>query len=460
MTPVLQRAAASAAPPSVRVTGAAQPLRDATSRTGNSALDAIEAEAWRERFLAARDARDTRGQAIAFLALTERDPGAFAEAELRAPLVALAARLALDGDDRADEVFTALAERIGASGIDVLYEIASTRGGSKGARRAEAQLARPEVRARASMQLAVTLDLRAARCADKPGLFARAAADGDVRTLRVLDRLRAPDACRGDGQCCWYGDARLGQAAREITARFRSEQRCCSRSGAGRSGGASAPAAQRQRLERGIGARRRRDHRLRRRGAAAVGARRHARQDRRRRHRARPARGGRRHAVAAIAEVRRAASAQARVSASVAPAAMARSRTRTARLTSPRRKSTSPSSRKVSGSRGARVAARTSVVKAADSSRQARNMRPIASSTRGREACALAALRPSSITSARSTYGSGQGGAPIPASQLQSATVPAGCGSSSQAAMRSYVGEVVAVGAVEAASRCPDDAAC
>jgi eukaryotic-like serine/threonine-protein kinase len=224
-TPALRDAAGTPTPPVALRAGAAPPFRDAASHAGGQALDAIEADAWRERFLAARDAKDTRGLAIAFLALAARDPGAFADAALRAPLPALAARLAVDDDDRADEVFTTLAERIGSPGLDVLYDIASSRGGSKAARRAEALLAREGVRARASVALAVTLELRAARCADKPALFVRAAAEGDLRTLRVLERLRAPDACRGDGQCCWYGDPRLGRAAREIGERARRERR-------------------------------------------------------------------------------------------------------------------------------------------------------------------------------------------------------------------------------------------
>jgi serine/threonine-protein kinase len=193
---------------------------DASSRTATATLDAIEATAWRDRFRAAREAKDGRGIAIATLALAERDPTTFRDREFTAPLASLATRMAFEGDPRTDELFRTLGERMGSEGVDVLYEIASTRGGSKGAQRANVELAKPEVAARASRELSIALELRDARCEDKRDLFARAGAEGDARTLRLLDRLRAPVACNGTGQCCYFGNAALDKAAKSILARL------------------------------------------------------------------------------------------------------------------------------------------------------------------------------------------------------------------------------------------------
>jgi eukaryotic-like serine/threonine-protein kinase len=154
--------------------------------------------------------RDFPHAAEAFFALADHEPAAFAEPLLLAPTRDLAAAVALSGSADADRVFAALAHRLGAAGPDVLYELVRTRGGSKAAARAEALLAEDEVAALATPALRITFGLRQAPCPAKAALLDRAAAEGDARTLVVMDTTAA--ACLGRSKA--LGDARAALKAR------------------------------------------------------------------------------------------------------------------------------------------------------------------------------------------------------------------------------------------------------
>jgi serine/threonine-protein kinase len=150
----------------------------------------------------------------AFLALVDHDVAAFHD-----PLVVVAARdvaaaAGVTGGDVADRVFEALELRLGTGGLDILYEIVRTRGGSKAAARAQSLLDRADVMARATPELRITFALREAPCADKPALLARAAAEGDGRTLLVMQTLGV--ACLGKSQA-------LGDAQRALAQRLRGQ---------------------------------------------------------------------------------------------------------------------------------------------------------------------------------------------------------------------------------------------
>ena len=121
-----------------------------------------------------------------FFTLVEHDAAAFREPLLATAARDLAVTIASVPGDEADRVFDALAHRLGSDGVDVLYEIVRTRGGSKAATRAEALLAQSDVSARGTPALQITYALRAAPCADKLALLDRAVATGDVRTQVVM----------------------------------------------------------------------------------------------------------------------------------------------------------------------------------------------------------------------------------------------------------------------------------
>ncbi len=175
--PSLAPARSAAAVTSAPAAAAAPPV------AAPSAVDPVA----RALFRNALAAHDFKHGIEPFFTLVEHDGEAF-----RDPLLATAARdlavtIASAAGDDADRVFEALAHRTGSDGIDVLYEIVRTRGGSKAATRAEAFLAQSDVSARGTPALQITYALRAAPCADKLALLDRAVQSGDGRTLVVLE---------------------------------------------------------------------------------------------------------------------------------------------------------------------------------------------------------------------------------------------------------------------------------
>ena len=125
----------------------------------------------------------------AFFTLAEHDPAALHDPALMAAARDTAAAAGVAGGAGADRLFVALGERFGSDGVDVLYEIVRTRGGSKAAVRAQEMLRQTPVIARATPELRITVTLRDAPCPDQTALLDRAAADGDVRTLVVLQTI-------------------------------------------------------------------------------------------------------------------------------------------------------------------------------------------------------------------------------------------------------------------------------
>jgi serine/threonine-protein kinase len=122
-----------------------------------------------------------------FFTLVEHDAAAFHEPALATAARDLAVTIASAPGDDADRVFDALAHRLGSDGVDVLYEIVRTRGGSKAAARAEGLLVQSDVSARGTPALQITYALRAAPCEGKLALLDRAVATGDVRTQVVME---------------------------------------------------------------------------------------------------------------------------------------------------------------------------------------------------------------------------------------------------------------------------------
>jgi len=191
-----------------------------SGRVVERARAAEEAATCRKRLTAAQLGKDTRAIAAALTGLAEHDPAAFHEHDVAALASAVAIRLEFEGDPAAGDLFAAFGDRLGGDGADILYDIASTKGGSKGAKRANDILARADVRAHATPELQIALDLRDTRCDAKKSLFERAGREGDVRTFRLLERLRSPGSCSGNGQCCYFGSDGLEKAIAAIKRRL------------------------------------------------------------------------------------------------------------------------------------------------------------------------------------------------------------------------------------------------
>jgi serine/threonine-protein kinase len=158
-----------------------------------------------------------------FIELADKERAAFAGV---AELVAANGRAA-------DPIFDRLDRALGTDGLDILYDLAAreqlvgapleraplappTGAGP----RARALLGRAETLSRATPAMRVAYELRRAPCPSRPGLFARAATDGDDRALLILTSMQPPLCSRKDA-CCLPKHRELEHAVAEIQARLR-----------------------------------------------------------------------------------------------------------------------------------------------------------------------------------------------------------------------------------------------
>ncbi|MEJ7733311.1 MAG: hypothetical protein WKG00_29465 [Polyangiaceae bacterium] len=138
--------------------------------------------------------------------------------DTRNAVVELAMRVMLVEGDASDRVFGLLTGKLEELGVDILYELMTTKGGSRAAKRASDLLARQDIQKRGSGALRIAYELRQASCARKPALFERAQEDGDGRTLGLLVQLNR--SCRRRDACCMHNDPRLKQAVDALRERL------------------------------------------------------------------------------------------------------------------------------------------------------------------------------------------------------------------------------------------------
>jgi serine/threonine-protein kinase len=195
-------AATSSAPsPSAAVTTvssakpASAPSASATAAASSAPAAGADAVAARTMLRRASGAHDWVRATEAFFALAEADPASFHDPSIVNAARDVAAAAGVAGGEQADRIFAVLGTKLGSDGLDVLYEIVRTRGGSKAAARAEEILRKPEVLARATPALRVTFEFREAACPEKAKLLDRAVAEGDGRTLLALQSTGV--ACLG-----------------------------------------------------------------------------------------------------------------------------------------------------------------------------------------------------------------------------------------------------------------------
>ncbi|HZF55362.1 MAG TPA: serine/threonine-protein kinase [Polyangiaceae bacterium] len=194
---------------------------DAASKAPPSAIEGLDAAAFRSRIRTSAEGKEWGRGADALLALAELDPKAFEARDIAGAAVAVAAGIELGSDPRSDKIFDVLVSKLGTTGLDILYSIVSTRGGSKAAIRATELLRTKEVIERASPALRIAVELRDAPCSDKLALLPRARNEGDVRAITVLDILRSDKCNPRVGQCCFRKNNQVEDAIRHIRARLR-----------------------------------------------------------------------------------------------------------------------------------------------------------------------------------------------------------------------------------------------
>jgi serine/threonine-protein kinase len=191
--------AASSAPSVATVVAAVAPVPAAASAAAS--VDTAPAKAFDgtipRAVLRRSGGRDRVRGLEAFYTLAEHDPAAFHDPTLLVPTRELAAAVAVGGGADTDRLFDLLGHRLGADGLDVLYEIVRTRGGSRAAARAEPLLREGDAMSRATPALRITFALREAPCPEKAALLDRAVAEGDLRTLTVMETTGV--SCLGPG---------------------------------------------------------------------------------------------------------------------------------------------------------------------------------------------------------------------------------------------------------------------
>lgn len=117
-----------------------------------------------------------------------------------------------------ERVFTFLTTRAGSAGPDILYDLVTTRGGTRAATYAEEALKREDIRAKATPALRIAADIRfAATCQDRIALFDRVKAEGDRRVLATLFVMARCGHTPSD--CCIANDPAYREVVRVITAK-------------------------------------------------------------------------------------------------------------------------------------------------------------------------------------------------------------------------------------------------
>lgn len=186
---------------------------DPAPSTSNEAREA------REKFQRNVQARRYKSAIEELTSLLENDPGAARDSDTRKAIVELSMRVMLMQGPEPNMVFGLICQRMGTTGLDILYELLTTRGGSRAAKRAEELLKDEKIRSKGSDAMQVAYALRTSRgCDEKKSLFDRAKKYGDNRTLGQLHLLNR--SCgRRSGDCCLHKDPELEATIDAIKAR-------------------------------------------------------------------------------------------------------------------------------------------------------------------------------------------------------------------------------------------------
>ncbi len=180
-------------------------------------IGGVDAAGWKRVLHQAALVHDSGRSANAIEALAKIDPQLLGRSDVVVDAAAGMVAVALAGGERADALFALMASgEVVHGGTDVLYQVAFRHGGSAGAERALALLARDDVLAHASPAMRIALELQQTPCRDRPKLFERAAKEGDDRAMLILMNMR-DEYCRG---CCLRAEPGLAPAIDAIRARL------------------------------------------------------------------------------------------------------------------------------------------------------------------------------------------------------------------------------------------------
>jgi serine/threonine-protein kinase len=181
----------------------------------------LDASGWRMNLRNAARRKEWPAASEAVLTLLRLDPTAFRDHDVQAALRNTAVGLEDSGGAASDKFFDVLSAQAGSDGLDLVYDVARFRAGTKAGKRATEILRRPEVMLGGSPALKVLFDFREASCVGRRDLFSRMAEQGDERALGELVAQRDADCGRRD-PCCYKESRALGTAIRSLKARLSS----------------------------------------------------------------------------------------------------------------------------------------------------------------------------------------------------------------------------------------------
>lgn len=154
--------------------------------------------------------------------LIEIEPAAIDRADVR-KMIADAAVIATAPSAKAeapesDRIFTFLTTKAGAAGPDILFDLVTSRGGTRASARAEELLRLPAVVERGTPAFRIANELRVAEtCKDRTKLYERVKADGDRRVLQFLFQMAR--CGKGPTDCCQGNEPAYRDAVRAINAK-------------------------------------------------------------------------------------------------------------------------------------------------------------------------------------------------------------------------------------------------
>jgi hypothetical protein len=118
----------------------------------------------------------------------------------------------------ADRLFAFLTDRAGSAGPDILFDLVTTRGGTRAASRAEALLDRKDIHAKGTTPFKIANELRAAAsCQDRVKLYPRVKAEGDKRVLQFLFQMAR--CGKGPTDCCMGNEQSYKDVVQAITSK-------------------------------------------------------------------------------------------------------------------------------------------------------------------------------------------------------------------------------------------------
>jgi hypothetical protein len=199
-------------------TAANETDRDTTPAPRETSMPLAGDDAFKQwdKVLAAVKVGNTKGAVNELALLVELDANAARDGNVRKGVLDLSIRACLLNDATCDKMLELMTDKMGERGIDMFYEIFTTRGGTNAWKRADRILKDPAMRNKGSQGMRVAYDLRLAQgCDAKKAMFSRVKAEGDHRALRELEILKSSRQCRAV-RCCLQNDDDLNETVRAL----------------------------------------------------------------------------------------------------------------------------------------------------------------------------------------------------------------------------------------------------